>query len=106
MIFQVQAVTEVGGGSFSIPVRVTVVIEEPTTQEPTTQDVSNTTATPQVANSDNNNLFALAVLPSMILVLIAIAIFSLLYYRRYTNTLFVSKDYTLLLLCSGIEREK
>ncbi|CAI8021680.1 Hepatocyte growth factor receptor, partial [Geodia barretti] len=75
---QVQAVTKVGGGNFSTPVIVTVLFG-------TTENATTATNPPviQSAKQDDTVLFSLAVLPSFIIVSVAIAVFSLLYYRRY-----------------------
>ena len=68
--------TRIGGGNFSNPVRVTVVLG-------TTPTDNTTMATPQQTLTENNNaLYALSVLPSLIVVSAAITVFSLLYYRR------------------------
>ena len=68
--------TRIGGGNFSNPVRVTVVLG-------TTPTDNTTMPTPQQTLTGNNNaLYALSVLPSLIVVSAAITVFSLLYYRR------------------------
>ncbi|CAI8031550.1 Tyrosine-protein kinase transforming protein SEA [Geodia barretti] len=78
IVKQVQAVTKVGGGNFSTPVIVTVLFG-------TTENATTATNPPviQSAKQDDTVLFSLAVLPSFIIVSVAIAVFSLLYYRRY-----------------------
>ena len=77
IVQQVQAVTKVGGGNFSTPVIVTVLFG-------TTENATTATNPPviQSATQDDTVLFSLAVLPSFIIVSVAIAVFSLLYYRR------------------------
>ena len=69
--------TRVGEGDFSTPVKVTVISETP-------DDDNSTTSAPvtQPANKNDDVLYSLSVLPSLIIVSIAVAVFSLLYYRR------------------------
>ena len=71
-----QAVTIIGGGNYSIPVQVTVIDTMPT-------DGGNTTDTANQSSSVNTSLFGLSVLPSLLIVLVAVSVFSVLYYRRY-----------------------
>lgn len=65
---QVQAVTSVGAGNFSMPLFVTV-----------TGLSSNSTDVPTATKSVN---YFAAASPSLVVVLIAVGIFGLLYYRR------------------------
>lgn len=69
--------TRVGGGDFSTPVEVTVISEIP-------DDDNSTASAPvtQSAKKNDNVLYSLSVLPSLIIVSVAVAVFSLLYYRR------------------------
>ncbi|CAI8052333.1 Tyrosine-protein kinase transforming protein SEA, partial [Geodia barretti] len=76
-LIEVQAVTKIGGGSFSIPVKVTVMFES--TENSTT--ATSPTAT-QSATKDDSVLGFIALL-LLIIVLVAVIVFSLLYYRRY-----------------------
>ena len=80
-LFQVQAVTKVGGGNFSTPVKVTVLFgsTEKSTENSTT---TNPPIVVQSATKDDTALFSLPVLPSALIVSVAVAVFSFLYYRR------------------------
>ena len=69
--------TRVGEGDFSTPVKVTVISEKP-------DDDNSTTSTPatQLTNKNDDVLYSFSVLPSLIIVSVAVTVFSLLYYRR------------------------
>lgn len=70
----------IGGGNYSIPIKVIVFDHEAT--PPTTDDPTNTTDTSNQSTAIDKSLFGYSVIPSVLIVVVAVGVFSLLYYRR------------------------
>lgn len=91
---QVQAATIVGAGNFSIPVFVTV-----------TGLSSNSTTDVPTADKRLDQYFA-TLIPSLVVVLVAVAIFGLLYYRRQVIFILIYMETYTFALSSDIEEGK
>lgn len=90
---QVQATTSVGAGNFSIPVYVTVTgvssnsTDVPTTNKPMAEYIA-------------------TVIPSVVVALVAVAIFGLLYYRRQVIFHLIYMEIHTFVPPSDIEEDK